>query len=355
MNNELIVKRNQLLNEYYETEKIVKCLNQMLEKDIYFIDKKSIEALDRIKDFLKKKEERLCYLGEQHSKISHEILINHCLHEVIISDEYNTQCVICNRLFNNKEKNFNHFHIETTEKERTSHPMLGTNLDMILHDIINEIATKDENILDVFEEYFYDNHKLSNTKLIKNIKLGNKIQKKELLNIIKLNLEEYNASKTLMFIKNNIGDGSIEEKWFPNIEELKDEFLILKDEIIKAKETLKNSKEGINNFKNKCNHQIIIKYVGGFVPQNVCLLCDKDIDITKEKNYVSFLHDYDGDTGDFISGYEEDEIYNIIINILNNYEDDDEIYLIEELERLNLDNVKIVKNSEEKIRKRQEP
>lgn len=147
------------------------------------------------------------------------------------------------------------------------------------------------------------------------------------------------------------------ECWFPNIEELKNEFNILAEEVQNALDETIFYKKYIEN--SGCNHEIRLEHFGLFSHHSRCILCGKiatgdnciswEDSINRNKYCVDLVAKYQDDEDyDYVSdGYTNEQVYKIIINILKDKKDDDEVDLVQEFKKLNLQNCKI--NKEKKI------
>lgn len=134
------------------------------------------------------------------------------------------------------------------------------------------------------------------------------------------------------------------EHFFPEIEELKDEFDILGDEIQSAIDETNKSKIIINN--SKCEHEIRIKRYGEMFGDTTCVLCNENNGSdrlnswfgsdNRNKYCVKLLAMYhDDEERSYIKdGYTEEKVYEIILKILENKNDDDDIDLVQEFKKL---------------------
>lgn len=174
---------------------------------------------------------------------------------------------------------------------------------------------------------------------------ANKIIKK---NCALLSITRDNVVKTLL----------IDEKyWFPNIDELKKEFDVLREEVQSALDETANSKKYIQG--SGCKHEVRLKYFGLFGGDSRCIFCDEIIapnnctsfeySINRNKYCVDLIAKYqvDEDYNDVEDGYADEDVYEIIIDILKDKEDEEEIDLIQEFKKLNLKKCKI--NEEKKV------
>lgn len=183
--------------------------------------------------------------------------------------------------------------------------------------------------------------------------------KTEILNLIEANRIINKNEALLSIAKNKIFKNKTAEKeyWFPNIEELKEEFNILTNEVKKSLEETNFYKKQIQN--SNCNHQVRLKhyvFLGGY---STCVFCGQSVtvdnctnweySINRNKYCVDLIAKYqDDDDYDYISGdYTNELAYEIILNILKNKKDNEEIDLVQEFKKLNLKDCII--NEEQKV------
>lgn len=183
--------------------------------------------------------------------------------------------------------------------------------------------------------------------------------KQLLLNLIEAN-EIINKNKNILSIINYQSIEEIKNKkyWFPDIEELKDEFNILSKEIEESLTKITNAKNYIKN--SNCNHEIRLEHYGLFGSHYKCIFCGKSIagdncvnweySNNRNKYSVSLVAKYqeDDDYGYISSGYTQEQCYELIIDLIKEKKDDEEIDLIKEFKKLNLSNCHI--NEEPKTR-----
>ena len=134
-----------------------------------------------------------------------------------------------------------------------------------------------------------------------------------------------------------------EDNYFPNIPELKNDFIILKREMKKLLKQLETKDKEFNEMTKNCNHEIRLVYYQLFGNSYKCPICNKnisdsDFDFTnKLRNHCVLLpNKYQYDSDDIKDGYTSYQVYDIIINILKEKKDNDEINLIEEFSKLDL-------------------
>jgi len=178
------------------------------------------------------------------------------------------------------------------------------------------------------------------------------MKKREIIDLIQANYKIIN-NKTILTIAN---PSLNEQFWFPDVQELKEEFQILKKEIKEAQKETNDGKETIKACT--CTHQIRLEHYGLFHNHSHCVLCDTSIpsdnlvnweySMNRNKYCVDLIAKYQEDEDYWYvkDGYTKEQIFEIILNILKNKNNEDEIDLVQEFKKLNLDNCKI--NEEKK-------
>ncbi len=189
------------------------------------------------------------------------------------------------------------------------------------------------------------------------------MKKREIIELINANITIDNNDPVIA----NIEDRSYyrpfrrtEDEWFPNIPDLNQYFDILKTEIKESLEESDKAKEVIKSIQ--CDHQVRLEHYGFITSDYECVLCghhvssDNSISFkdsnNRNKHTVTFISKYqtDGDDDDYEvdNGYTKEEIYNYIIKILENFNDEDEVDLVEEFSKLKIDNMTINKEKRKK-------
>lgn len=174
--------------------------------------------------------------------------------------------------------------------------------------------------------------------------------KKEILKIIELKELILDSEKILSITKSNNFEIS-ENRWFPNINDLKDEFENLKTEVKETLGSVKEAEEELSNLN--CSHKVRLRYRAGFQNSSECVFCGKHIngdnisnantiynDINRNRKCVMLDGEFD-DSWNFYSGYNLKEVYDIIKDILKNKSDNEEINFIEEFKKLNIKDCEI--------------
>lgn len=179
------------------------------------------------------------------------------------------------------------------------------------------------------------------------------MKKKDILRIIELN-KKITANKNLISLTRHKQFPIIEfeeEYWFPDIPDLKSEFETLKQEIKEAISENEISNEELKQLTESCTHDIRLQANSFMISTSTCVFCKKTIygdntsngntiynDINRNRNCVMFTEDrYDENYEDYIEGYSFNDVYSILLKILENKNDDEDIDLISELKQLKLD------------------
>lgn len=155
MNNKLIAEKERLSKRHRALREVIPKIKELLKDREQFSKKDSIEALKKITDYLSQFEEeaRMDFIT---LKKLHRDIINNCNHEILVKEGIKNiyHCAICNELFMLDDIDFDCFLIESIEDS-------AMNYFWLLSSIIKEIATNDENIMDIFESRLYKkNNKL---------------------------------------------------------------------------------------------------------------------------------------------------------------------------------------------------
>ena len=179
------------------------------------------------------------------------------------------------------------------------------------------------------------------------------MRKKDIINLV-------NAKR---IIKENSGllepiktyDGYLkEEEWVPNIEKYKEQFNILKKEI---RDTLKETIQAQTIIDGiKCNHEVRLSHYVTFGSKYECVFCGKTVNSDnlidwfqsnyRNKHTVSFYEKYQEDEeGCYLNenGKTKEEVIDMVLRILEKYNDEDEVDLINEFSKLKVSGMEINK------------
>lgn len=141
-----------------------------------------------------------------------------------------------------------------------------------------------------------------------------------------------------------------EKRWYPDIPELKDYFDILKEELTDIKDKTNNAIKSRKTIK--CSHEVRLKNYQLSWHNYQCALCGENISSDKfeepldlDKHYISFVNkyqfDYDDGSYQIESGKSRNELLDLIFKVLEKYSEEDEVDLVEELSKLNIEYDKI--------------
>ena len=152
---------NKLIADIYKNEKrkdllceLVPELEKLIKNSSKFTKKESIEALNKIRERLVLLNEELKNTFVTARKMRWE-LRQACTHEALIKRDNYYECAICGECFKFENIDFNTFLVECLETDYYLY-------NVILSDIISDIAMKDEDIFDVFEDMLYERYKVHN-------------------------------------------------------------------------------------------------------------------------------------------------------------------------------------------------
>ena len=129
---------------------------------------------------------------------------------------------------------------------------------------------------------------------------------------------------------------------------------MLKKEIKKGIEETEQSKKYLKAIN--CNHEVRLNYYGDYCSHSVCVFCNKTIagdnvvnwSLPRNRNkYFVMFPAKEQDDYIIEGGYTKEDVYNIILKILSTKTEDEEIDLVQEFQKLNLDKCSI--NTERKI------
>lgn len=155
MHKKNLIELYNIMTKDGELTSIIHSLYKFLQEyENCFTKKESIEALKNIKQYLKEKENEIKNLEIEYKKTRMELNKN-CKHEVLIdsnnrltcSSNKNFTCSICHKSFNLKDIDFHCIILEKDVRISSYFP------DDDIGEIIYQIFSKDEDIMEVFENY----------------------------------------------------------------------------------------------------------------------------------------------------------------------------------------------------------
>lgn len=151
MNNKLIadIERNRKRN--YLLGHVVPELEKLVKNSGTFTKVESIDALNEIKDKLVLLNDELKNTYVMAKRMRRE-LDECCIHEVLIKRENYYECAICGECFKLENIDFNTFLVECLEPDYYLY-------NVILSDVISDIAMNNKDIFDVFEDTLYEKYK----------------------------------------------------------------------------------------------------------------------------------------------------------------------------------------------------
>jgi len=182
------------------------------------------------------------------------------------------------------------------------------------------------------------------------------VKKREIIELINLNqtIKKYDKSRDTSMLFININE--LKEIFG----ELQEEFNVLQREIDTARKIVEDSKRAISLCK--CDHQVRLQYSGCFINHSKCVLCNKEIngdnhysstiynDVNRNRYTVMFKANFYDENAecDLTDGYYKDDVYKIILDILEHRDDEEEIDLVQEIKKLNLDKCKVDERKKDK-------
>ena len=173
--------------------------------------------------------------------------------------------------------------------------------------------------------------------------------KKDIVNLITLN-------------KIVLENKKYEDILLPDHKELNSEFEILKKEIDTGKNTLQEANKMIKSY-NCCNHLVRLEYSCFLRSDSECVLCGKPFlgdchvnggtiyDDTNRNRYVVMFRGnfFDDDEIYCFDGYDKNDVYDILLKVLEEKNDDDEIDFVQEIKKLNISKCRIDERRKERI------
>lgn len=134
--------------------KVVPELEKLIKNSSKFTKKESIEVLNKIRDRLVLLQSELKNTFVTARKMIWE-LRQACTHEVLIKKDNYYECAICGECFKFENIDFNTFLVECLEPDYYLY-------NVILYDIIGEIAMNEDDFFEVFEDMLYERYKVHN-------------------------------------------------------------------------------------------------------------------------------------------------------------------------------------------------
>ena len=154
MNNKLIA--NIYINEKRKDLlcKVVPELEKIIKNSSKFTKKESIEALSIIRDkvVLLQEELKNTFVAARKMRWG---LRQACTHEALVKKSNYYECAICDECFKLDDINFNSFLVECLETDYYLYNVILTN-------VISDIAINNKDIFEVFEDMLYERYKKHN-------------------------------------------------------------------------------------------------------------------------------------------------------------------------------------------------
>lgn len=158
MNHNLIIKRAELSDKQGIVRSEIHSLSKFLkEYDTLFIEESSKSALLSMKTYLARQNESLNSMYEEDENLEREIRDN-CSHEILYENYDQMNCALCTAWFFPKDVTFSHIFLKGDRQYGVPSE---------IYRIIIEIAKKEEDPIEAFEDYSYDNPKLEKIKIYK--------------------------------------------------------------------------------------------------------------------------------------------------------------------------------------------
>lgn len=152
MNKELYIKERELLEKVRSLYSTFNSLREFLNKnEKKFINKKSILALQEIKEYLIILKEQLNKEDKNYKSLQRE-LISSCKHELVIKDGYNFVCPICESFFGNIIPDDTLLAIDVSKDYKASSKINST-----LKEVVYSDKDLIETFLELLEEIQYEN------------------------------------------------------------------------------------------------------------------------------------------------------------------------------------------------------
>jgi len=183
------------------------------------------------------------------------------------------------------------------------------------------------------------------------------MKKREIIKLINLN-------QTIRKYDNKLNSIST---FYININELKEEFKelvedfnVLQREIDTSRNIIEESKRAISLYR--CDHQVRLEYSGCFINHSKCVLCGKEIngdnhysdtiynDVNRNRYTAMFSANFYDENAEYdvTGGYDIDDVYGIVLDILKDKNDEEDVDLVQEIKKLNLEKCEIDERKKEK-------
>jgi len=175
------------------------------------------------------------------------------------------------------------------------------------------------------------------------------MKKREIVNLIELNKKILDGRK-------------YKEIVIPKFDELNEELNILKKEVDEGIKISEESREKIKQFS--CDHSVRFHYPSGwgYMRSDECIFCGKSFeadnivhgntiyeDVNRNRYCVRFTTNYFHDEDFYCNNaYSELEVYDLLLKIIDNIDDEEEIDFVKLLKNLNIKDCKIDERRKEK-------
>lgn len=175
------------------------------------------------------------------------------------------------------------------------------------------------------------------------------MKKKDIVNLIELNKKILDGDR----YKNIV---------MPQFDEFKEELDILKSEVEEGIKVSEEAKVEIKKYN--CDHSVRFHYPGGwgYMRSDECIFCGKGFDadnivhgntvyedVNRNRYCVRFTTNYFYDSDFYCNNaYSEHEVYDLLLKIIENIDDEKEIDFVQLLKNFNLKNCKIDERRKEK-------
>lgn len=176
------------------------------------------------------------------------------------------------------------------------------------------------------------------------------MKKREIVNLIELNKKILDGKRYKKII-------------IPKFDELNAELDILKNEVEEGIKASKEAKKKIKEYN--CDHSVRFSYPGGwgYMRSDECIFCGKQFDadnivhsntiyddVNRNRYCARFTTNYFYDPDFYCdNAYNEHEIYDLILKVIDNIDDEEEIDFVQLLKKIDLKDCKIDERKKEKI------